>query len=81
MEKFLKQGDRYITCTFGEWKNGKIIQKGTLAKMARGEMVRFLAGEEISEPEGVKEFRGLGFSYKKEFSTEENYVFLKEEEK
>ncbi len=81
VEKFLKQGDRYITCTFGEWKNGKIIQKGTLAKRARGEMVRFLAGEEISEPEGVKEFRGLGFSYKKEFSTEENYVFLKEEEK
>lgn len=81
VEKFLKPGDRYITCTFGEWKNGKIIQKGTLAKMARGEMVRFLAVEGICEPEGVKEFRGLGFSYKKEFSTEENYIFLKEEEK
>lgn len=81
VEKFLRPGDKYITCTFGEWKNGKIIQKGTLAKMARGEMVRFLAAEGICEPEDVKEFRGLGFSYQKELSTEENYVFLKEEEK
>lgn len=81
VEKFLKPGDRYITCTFGEKKNGKIIQKGTLAKMARGEMVRFLAQEGIDRPDGVKEFCGLGFLYKKEFSTEENYVFLKEEKK
>lgn len=81
VEKFLKHGEKYITCIFGEWKNGKIVQKGTLAKMARGEMVRFLAAEKICDPEGVKEFRGLGFSYKKEFSTEENYVFLREEEK
>ena len=81
VEKFLKNGEKYITCTFGEWKNGKIIQKGTLAKMARGEMVRFLAVQGICEPDGVKEFRGLGFSYRKEFSTEENYVFLREEEK
>ncbi len=49
--------------------------------MARGEMVRFLAVEGICEPDGVKEFRGLGFSYQKELSTEENYVFLREEEK
>lgn len=81
VEKFLNPGENYITCTFGEWKNGKIIQKGTLAKMARGEMVRFLAVEGICEPDGVKEFRGLGFSYQKELSTEENYVFLREEEK
>lgn len=81
VEKFLNPGENYITCTFGEWKNGKIIQKGTIAKMARGEMVRFLAVEGICEPDGVKEFRGLGFSYQKELSTEENYVFLREEEK
>lgn len=81
VEKFLNPEENYITCTFGEWKNGKIIQKGTLAKMARGEMVRFLAVEGICEPDGVKEFRGLGFSYQKELSTEENYVFLREEEK
>ena len=66
---------------YQQWKNGKIIQKGTLAKMVRGEMVRFLAVEGICEPDGVKEFRGLGFSYQKELSTEENYVFLREEEK
>lgn len=81
IEKFLRPEDKYITCTFGEEKNGKIIQKGTLAKMARGEMVRFLAGKEICNPDSVKEFQGLGFCYKKEFSTEENYVFLKGEER
>ena len=43
IEQYLKPEDTFITCIFGEWKDGKVIQKGTQAKMARGEMVRFLA--------------------------------------
>ena len=32
-----------ITCIFGEEKDGTVVEKGTLCKMARGEMVRYLA--------------------------------------
>ena len=34
--------------------NGKIVQKGTLAKMARGEMVRFMAENQIEDLEKIK---------------------------
>ena len=43
IEYYLKPDDIFVTCVFGELKEGKIIQKGTLAKMARGEMVRYMA--------------------------------------
>ena len=45
IEKHLARNDKLITCTFGEYKVGRIITKGTFAKMARGEMVSFLAEE------------------------------------
>ena len=77
IEPFLEPHMRCITCVFGEERNGKIIQKGTLAKMARGEMVRFLSENNIQEPEGVKEFSGLGFSYDMERSGDSVFVFLK----
>lgn len=41
-ESRLPQTVQFITCTFGEWKNGKIIEKGTMCKMARSQMVRWL---------------------------------------
>ncbi len=76
---FLKPGDRFVTCVFGERKNGKVIQKGTLAKMARGEMVRFLAETQARQPEDAKAFQRLGFRYHEELSRETEFVFLKEE--
>ncbi len=47
IESYLRPGDRFLTCVFGELKDGKVIQKGTMAKMARGEMVRYMAGRQI----------------------------------
>ena len=46
IEKYLQPEDRYITCVFGELEGDKVVQKGVYAKMARGEMVRFMAGQE-----------------------------------
>lgn len=77
IEKHLPPHVRYITCTFGELQDGRIRQKGTFAKMARGEMVRFLAEHEIGEPERVREFEGLGYRYAEEYSSEKEFVFLK----
>ena len=76
---FLKPGDRFASCIFAERKNGKIIQKGTLAKMARGEMVRFLAETKAQQPEDAIAFDRLGFRYHEELSREKEFVFLKEE--
>lgn len=76
IEAHLNENDRFITCVFGEKKDGKIIQKGTMAKMARGEMVRFMAENNIKDPEELKQFSGSGYTYSDADSSESEHVFL-----
>ena len=61
---------RLVTCVFGEQKSGKIIEKGTLCKMARGEMVRFMAERRIEDPAELTAFDRLGYRYAPEESGE-----------
>ena len=77
IEKYLGENNLFVTCVFGEEIDGKVVQKGTLAKMARGEMVRFLAENEIDSLEGVKNFHGLGYEFSEELSGEKEYIFIK----
>lgn len=77
IEPYLKQEIRYVTCVFGSLQEGKVKVKGTEAKMARGEMVRWLSMQQIEEPEDVRKFEGLGFSYCADRSGPGEYVFLK----
>ena len=77
IEKYLKPGDRYITCIFGEPEGDKIVQKGVYAKMARGEMVRFMAGMQAETPEQMKDFSWSGYRFAEERSSETEYVFLR----
>lgn len=78
VEKYLKPEDTFITVVFGEWKDGKVIQKGTQAKMARGEMVRFMAEQEIEDPQEIRAFDRLGYQFQAELSGEREYVFVKQ---
>lgn len=71
---------RFITCVFGEEKNGRIIEKGTMCKMARGEMVRFLAENGIEDPKEARAFSGLGYRFDESRSDENTYVFVLQEE-
>ena len=77
IEKYLQPGDRYITCVFGEPAGGKIIQKGVYAKMARGEMVRFMAGIQAEKPEQIKDFNWSGYLYDEGRSSDIEYVFIR----
>ena len=77
VEAYLQPEDRYVTCVFGELAGGRVKQKGTLAKMARGEMVRFMAEKNIQDPEGMREFDRLGYRFSEACSREDEYVFLK----
>lgn len=74
---YVRAEDRLITCVFCEEKDGKRRQKATLAKMARGEMVRFLAERGAETPEALCEFDRLGFRFCPESSTGETYMFVK----
>ena len=77
-EKYLTKADKYITIDFCEMHKGKLVTKGTYAKMARGEMVRFMAERRIEDPEEMKEFRGLDYRFREEISTAGEYVFVRE---
>ena len=77
IEKYLTPGDRYITCIFGEPEGDKIVQKGVYAKMARGEMVRFMAGMQAETPEQMKDFSWSGYRFAEERSSETEYVFVR----
>ena len=78
ISKYLPDHVRMITCVFGEEKDGKIIEKGTMCKMARGEMVRFMAEHQIEDVEAIKAFDRLDYHYSEERSDETTYVFIKE---
>lgn len=73
----LPKSVRFITFVFGVEKNGKIIEKGTICKMARGEMVRYLAENQITEPEAMKSFDRLNYQYSQECSGKNTYVFIR----
>lgn len=77
IEKYLQPDDRMITCIFGELLDGKVVQKGVYAKMARGEMVRFMAGIGAEEPEKIKNFNWSGYRFDDGRSSERKYVFLR----
>lgn len=79
ISRYLGQDLRFITCIFGEKKDSKILEKGTLCKMARGEMVRYMAEHQISDPEQIKSFDRLNYKFSPEHSDEKNYVFLLQE--
>lgn len=78
VETYLTDRDTCITCTFGELSGEKVITKGTYAKMARGEMVRFMAEHNVENPENMKAFDRLGYHFDDKFSSETEYVFIKE---
>lgn len=79
VEKWVKPPARLLTVVFAEESGGKRIQKGTAAKMARGEMVRFLAEHRAKTPEKMKEFDRLGYCFEESLSKDDQWIFLKGE--
>ena len=79
ISKYLTENTKFINCVFGEIIDGKVIEKGTFAKMARGEMVRFMAENNIKEAEDIKIFNRLNYVYNKKLSDDANFVFIKVE--
>ena len=76
IEKYLTPDDRLITCHFVEQsKNGKLAVKATYAKMARGEMVRFMAERKLEDPEALKAFNALDYVFRADLSDDLNYYF------
>ena len=77
IEKYLQPEDVFLTVSFCEKFGGKLVTKGTYAKMARGEMVRFMAEKSVRNVEELKNFDRLGYIFREALSTDREYVFEK----
>lgn len=77
VSKYVPDSVCFITCTFGEMKNGKVMEKATMCKMARGEMVRYMAQNQITNPEDIRAFDLLDFHFAPEHSDDKNFTFLR----
>ena len=83
IKRYLQEKDTFITCRFCEKSvhspsgTVKLVEKGVYVKMARGEMVRYMAENNLQEPEQLQKFTGLGYGYSSEHSTENLYTFVR----
>ena len=78
VEAHLKDGQKLIHIVFLHKANGSLVTKGTLAKMARGSMVRWLAEKQITDVEEIRAYRD-GYSFSQAHSDASHYVFLQTE--
>lgn len=78
IEPYLTPADTYITCVFAEREADRLVQKGVYAKMARGEMVRYMAVRNIQSPEQLRDFAELSYRFSPQDSDAAQYVFVRE---
>ncbi len=76
--KHLPPSVRLVRCVFGEEQAGRVVEKGTLCKMARGEMVRYMAETGAERPQDLCVFDRLGYRFAPGYSSENVLVFLRE---
>ena len=79
VEPHLPKNVRLVRCSFGERQGSKIVEKGTMCKMARGQMVRWLAENNVTKAADIRAFHDLGYHYDPAESGENHFVFVKGE--
>lgn len=69
---------KVIDVDFKEYRKGEYKIIAFYAKVARGEMARFMAKNKVSTIEELKDFDYSGYSYNEKLSHEEKLVFTRE---
>lgn len=73
---FLTDEDRMTTVDFLTMHRGKLRIIATAAKMARGEMVRYIVRNRLKRPEEVQGFVWKGYTFIQSLSDDGRYVFV-----
>ena len=68
--------ERWIDVKFKQIRDGKMKSIGLLDKRARGQMARFAVDKSCKNAEGLKKFNIDGYSFNKELSTDNEWVFV-----
>lgn len=77
-EPYLKPGDRYTACVFLSPLRGRLLCKPTMAKMARGQMARFIVQHRLRDIRQLQAFDWGGFAYDPYQSTPSRLVFVQQ---
>ena len=74
-----KRGYDAIQVGFGKIKTSKVNKqmKGFFAKKARGSMASFVIKNKIKDPENLKNFSGLGYTFDSCRSNDKSLVFIR----
>lgn len=75
--KSIRPYKKMIDVRFFEETGSKRIEKGVYVKMARGQMVRYLAQNQINDLSGVRSFHEAGYCFQKDLSSESEIVFTR----
>ncbi|MHA3067201.1 peroxide stress protein YaaA [Lacticaseibacillus saniviri] len=76
IQKYLQPSDVFIDIVFGSLVDGKVKTRATLAKMARGEMVRFMAENNVTTLDELRMFDRLNYHYQAALSSDDKLVFI-----
>lgn len=77
IKKYLQPDIQMIKCYFMEETSEGFKEKGVYVKIARGEMVRYLAEKQVESLDSVKKFNRLGYRFHEELSNNDHYVFTR----
>lgn len=70
-----------IQISFKEAYGEKYKVVGMYAKKARGQMLRFIGEQQINTLEALKQFSQSGYSYNERLSSENHFIFTRQQEK
>ncbi|MBQ9058094.1 MAG: peroxide stress protein YaaA [Atopobiaceae bacterium] len=65
-----------LTCLFGKLKDGKLIQRSTEAKAARGSFCRWCAEHAIEQIDDMRAYCERGYRFDEELSDDNYFVFV-----
>jgi uncharacterized protein len=68
-----------LNCTFKDEKDGQARVLAFFAKKARGAMARFAIDQRLDHAEGLKDFTGMGYRYRKALSSDREWVFVRKQ--
>ncbi len=68
-----------ITPVFKDKKRDEFKVISFFAKKARGTMSDYIVRNRVSDPDGLKEFKGLGYRFNKKLTRDDNWVFTRKE--
>ncbi|MCC3865342.1 peroxide stress protein YaaA [Terrisporobacter petrolearius] len=79
VRRFLNEEDTFIDIDFKVHKDGRLKTLATLAKMARGQMIKYIVENKINNPEDLKNFKFNNYKFSNNLSTSRKFVFIKED--